>query len=79
MGRLLNVALGATLGMAKIAGERNRRAFELNEREVLIAERGDPVTALDYFYEAERLMPTNEELRRTIQTNIRITENELRY
>ena len=79
MGRLLNVALGATLGMAKIAGERNRRAFELNERGVLIAERGDPVRALDYFYEAERLMPTNEELRSTIQTNIRITEDELRY
>ena len=54
--------------MAKIAGERNRRAFELNERGVLIAERGDPVRALDYFYEVERLMPTNEELRRTIQT-----------
>lgn len=75
----LNTALGAVAGMAQIAGERNQRAFELNQRGVMFAERGDLARALDYFYEAERMMPLNEELRNVIQTNIRRTENALRY
>ena len=76
MGKL-GFALGTLAGMAiNMANARERKAFELNERGVLIAERGDPNTALKYFYEAERLMPTNRELKRTIETNIRICKKE---
>ena len=75
----LNLALGAVAGMAQIAGERNQRAFQLNQRGVSMANRGNLSGALNCFYEAERMMPPNEELRRTIQANIRQCERELRY
>ena len=77
MGKLFNAAVGATVGMAKMAGERNRRAYELNNMGVSIAERGDKIRGLDYLYEAESLMPSDEELRRAIRINIRRIEREL--
>ena len=66
--RKLGFALGTLAGMAmSAANERERRAYELNELGIRLANEYHYNEALNYFLEANELMPNNQDILNNIQ------------
>ena len=62
----LDFALGAVVGMANAADQRQRRAMQLNERGIRLAQSYHYEAALECFLEAESLVPNDPAIKRNI-------------
>ena len=63
----LDLALGATMGMANAASQRQNRAMQLNERGIQLAQSFRYEAALECFLQAEQLAPNDSAIKRNIQ------------
>lgn len=63
----LDLALGAAVGMANAASQRQNRAMQLNERGIQLAQSFRYEAALECFLEAERLAPSDPAIKRNIR------------
>ncbi len=63
----LQFALGAAVGMANAAGQRQRRAMQLNERGIMLAQSFRYEAALECFLQAEQLAPNDPAIKQNIR------------